>query len=374
MGGQAGVPANAAAVVMNVTVTNPAGPGFVTVWPCGAAATAGVEPQLRRPARTSRTSTISRLGTGGQGLPLLDDGDRSHRRRGRLLPGRLGLHADRQPDPHPRHPQRHRRHRRCPPTASLQLPVGGQAGVPGNAAAVVMNVTVTNPAAAGFVTVWPCGAAQPLASNLNYVAGQNVPNLTISQLGAGGKVCFYSMVATDLVADVAGFFPAGSDYTPIDNPTRILDTRNGTGTGGGGGRRWRWRRRRWRRPPVSPGGGTCQFASRRHPGPAGVLRDLRRARRQRWPLGRPRARAVGRQPPGLSTTASPGRQRHGSPPPRWSGCGNDSAPGAAAARRPDLQRPDDRGGQRRRRRGAAWRRTRSSRSTSPAAPARSSST
>src|SRR5204862_6328940 len=115
------------------------------------------------------------------------------------------------------------------------LEVGGQAGVPGDALAVAMNVTVTNPAAAGFVTVWPCGEAQPLASNLNYVAGQNVPNLTISRLGAGGKVCFYSMVATDLVADVSGYFPAGSDYKPIDNPTRILDTRNGTGDDGAGG-------------------------------------------------------------------------------------------------------------------------------------------
>src|SRR4051794_17781224 len=112
---------------------------------------------------------------------------------------------------------------------TLALQVGGQAGVPMDAAAVVMNVTVTNPAAAGFVTVWPCGAARPLASNLNYVAGQNVPNLTISRLGTGGQVCFYSMVATDLVADVAGFFPAGSNYKPIDNPTRILDTRSGTG-------------------------------------------------------------------------------------------------------------------------------------------------
>jgi hypothetical protein len=112
---------------------------------------------------------------------------------------------------------------------TLQLGVGGAAGVPADALAAAMNVTVTNPAAAGYVTVWPCGQQQPLASNLNYVAGQNVPNLTISRLGAGGKVCFFSLVATDLVADVSGYFPANSDFKPIDNPTRILDTRNGTG-------------------------------------------------------------------------------------------------------------------------------------------------
>ncbi|MGZ5393759.1 MAG: hypothetical protein ACXWD3_18545, partial [Mycobacterium sp.] len=33
-----------------------------------------------------------------------------------------------------------------------------------------------------------------------------------------------------VVADVAGYFPAGSDFTPFPNPTRILDTRDGTGT------------------------------------------------------------------------------------------------------------------------------------------------
>ena len=33
----------------------------------------------------------------------------------------------------------------------------------------------------------------------------------------------------DALADVSGNFPARSDFTPITNPTRILDTRNGIG-------------------------------------------------------------------------------------------------------------------------------------------------
>ena len=40
------------------------------------------------------------------------------------------------------------------------LPVVGRGGVGGDAAAVVLNVTVTDAQAAGFVTVYPCGAAQ----------------------------------------------------------------------------------------------------------------------------------------------------------------------------------------------------------------------
>lgn len=111
----------------------------------------------------------------------------------------------------------------------VALEVGGRAGVPVDAAAVVMNVTVANPVAGGFMTVWPCGEQMPNASNLNFVSGQAVPNLVIAKLGTGGKVCFSATAGTDVIADVAGFFPAGSGYAPIANPTRILDTRSGIG-------------------------------------------------------------------------------------------------------------------------------------------------
>ena len=65
-------------------------------------------------------------------------------------------------------------------------------------------MTVTNPVGSGFVTVFPCGQSVPLASNLNYVAGQTVPNVVVAKVGAGGKVCINSFAATDLVVDVAG--------------------------------------------------------------------------------------------------------------------------------------------------------------------------
>jgi len=68
------------------------------------------------------------------------------------------------------------------------------------------------------------------APNLNYVAGQVIPNLVIAKPGAGGKVCSYSHAAIDVLADVSGFFPAGSGFSPIANPARILDTRPPTPT------------------------------------------------------------------------------------------------------------------------------------------------
>jgi hypothetical protein len=86
----------------------------------------------------------------------------------------------------------------------LPLQVNSRAGLPDDAASVVLNVTVTDPETAGNLTVYPCGQPVPLASNLNFVPGQTVANAVIAKVGAGGKVCFNSTSWTHLVVDVAG--------------------------------------------------------------------------------------------------------------------------------------------------------------------------
>ena len=73
--------------------------------------------------------------------------------------------------------------------------------------AVVLNVTVTNPTAPSYLTVWPDGAAQPLASDLNYVAGLTVPNLVVVKLGANGSIDLFNAAGTtDVVVDVVGWY------------------------------------------------------------------------------------------------------------------------------------------------------------------------
>jgi hypothetical protein len=90
-----------------------------------------------------------------------------------------------------------------------ELQVGGRSGVPVDASAVVLNVTVTGAQGSGFITVFPCGEALPTASNLNFVAGDTVPNAVVVKLGAGGKVCLFAAeAATHLIADTNGYFPA----------------------------------------------------------------------------------------------------------------------------------------------------------------------
>ncbi|MEO6156611.1 MAG: hypothetical protein ABIQ39_03165, partial [Ilumatobacteraceae bacterium] len=106
------------------------------------------------------------------------------------------------------------------------LTVVGRGGVPvDGVGSVALNVTVTNPTVVGFVTVWPTGTTRPLASNLNFVAGQTVPNMVIVPVGAGGQVSvFASSGSVDVVVDVLGWFPTGTGFNGL-TPARLMDTR-----------------------------------------------------------------------------------------------------------------------------------------------------
>ena len=73
------------------------------------------------------------------------------------------------------------------PGQVLELAVAGVHGVAADASAVVLNLTATNPAADGYLTVFPCGEAVPNASSVNYTAGQTVPNLTITKVGRAAR-------------------------------------------------------------------------------------------------------------------------------------------------------------------------------------------
>ena len=117
------------------------------------------------------------------------------------------------------------------PGTTLTVQVAGNGGVPSTGAeAVVMNVTVTDTTAGGYLTVWPAGQPRPLASNLNWTAGQTVPNLVEVGLGSGGEIDFYNSAgSTNLIVDVEGYTSSTSSgtaglYEPLP-PARICDTR-----------------------------------------------------------------------------------------------------------------------------------------------------
>ncbi len=107
--------------------------------------------------------------------------------------------------------------------------------VPPTASAVVLNITVDGSAAPGFVTVYPTGVPRPVVSSINVDgAGQTIANLVTVPIGAGGTVDVYSLMTTDLIADVQGYYlPAvmatAGLFVPV-NPTRLLDTREAAST------------------------------------------------------------------------------------------------------------------------------------------------
>jgi hypothetical protein len=94
------------------------------------------------------------------------------------------------------------------PNSAISLQVTGADGVPlSGVTAVVLNVTAVSPTAAGYVTVYPDGQARPTASNLNFTAGETIPNLVIVPVGSDGKVDFYNHTGSvNLVADLAGYY------------------------------------------------------------------------------------------------------------------------------------------------------------------------
>ncbi|GAA5008188.1 hypothetical protein GCM10025734_50050 [Kitasatospora paranensis] len=114
---------------------------------------------------------------------------------------------------------------------TVTLPItGGSTGVPDGATAVILNVTAVNPTSGGFVTVYPDGQPRPVASNLNFAAGQVIPNLVVVPV-VNGKVDLYNKFGNvDLLADVTGYYaPDGPGRLATVAPTRLLDTRYGTG-------------------------------------------------------------------------------------------------------------------------------------------------
>jgi hypothetical protein len=86
-----------------------------------------------------------------------------------------------------------------------ELPVTGRGGVPGDAAAVMLNVAAVFPDAPGYLVVYPCGSPRPVASNVNYGPGDVVPNAVLAKVGVDGKVCIYTLAGTDIIADVNGY-------------------------------------------------------------------------------------------------------------------------------------------------------------------------
>jgi len=80
-----------------------------------------------------------------------------------------------------------------------------------NPKAVVLNVTVVSPAAAGYATVYPANAAsRPNIASINYVAGAVVNNTVVTPLGtvSANDMQIFTVAQAHYVVDIVGYFDA----------------------------------------------------------------------------------------------------------------------------------------------------------------------
>jgi alpha-tubulin suppressor-like RCC1 family protein len=240
LGGVHGVPATGvSAVVLNVTATDVGSPGPITVFPAGTTRPLASNLNVYTGQTVANLVTVA-MGAGGQislyngaakALDLVSDVS------GYYTDGTVtdsGAFVSMAPtrilDTRTTHA--------VAPGGTLDLQVsgaGGAGGVPASGAgSVVMNLTVTGPVKAGYITAYPAGTTRPTASNLNFTAGRTVPNLVTVGLGTGGKAGKVTLFngssgTVQLVADAAGYYLAGTGLKAgtfnAVQPTRILDTR-----------------------------------------------------------------------------------------------------------------------------------------------------
>jgi len=88
---------------------------------------------------------------------------------------------------------------------SLRVKVAGVNGIPWNATAVALNLTGVNAAGPTFVTAYPSGGTQPLASALNLTTAAPLANSQVVAIGSDGYIVLTNFSGkTDLLGRCAG--------------------------------------------------------------------------------------------------------------------------------------------------------------------------
>jgi glucose/arabinose dehydrogenase len=222
--GVTGIPVGATGVAVNVTAVGSRGAGYVTAYPCGSAAPV-VSTLNLQPGGTEANLAVVRLDTtggicfvssqhtdlvvdasavvvpGGDGyagispVRVVDTRNGTGLAAGLITPGQI-----------------------------VQIPLDA-ASAPADASAVVANVTVTEPSGAGYLTVFPCAQGAPLASNVNFSAGQTVSNLVMVGLDVHRQLCATTNATLHLVVDVSGWVTKIGGAPVQVTPFRTLDTR-----------------------------------------------------------------------------------------------------------------------------------------------------
>ncbi len=207
------VPATATAVVMNVTATGGTANSFLQVFPSN----------TTRPTSSTVNFGIGQTIPNLVAVPIGDDGKVSFFNAAGAVDVVADVVGYFDPTPggsrfHALNPTRILDDRvgiglsgRFWPDWARKLQVTGFAGVPAVATGIVMNTTATNGTAGSFLTQFPDDpfVTRPNASNVNFGAGQTIPNLVMGKVGGTGAIYIYNQLGyVDVVGDVVGYFAA----------------------------------------------------------------------------------------------------------------------------------------------------------------------
>ena len=205
--GRGGIPATGAgAVVLNVTVTDGTSASYLTVYPGGSARPgtsslnflAGQQVPNRVIVPVGAGGTVNIFNAAGQVQVVVDVGgwftDATTLAGGsrfaaipaqRVFDTRFGFGA-------------------IPDSGIVSVAFGDSLGL--GVTAIVANFTIVNATDPSYLTVWPGGTNQPLASDLNYSNGVTVANLVVAKIGSGAFYLYNYYGGPNLVIDVTGYY------------------------------------------------------------------------------------------------------------------------------------------------------------------------
>lgn len=225
--GRCGVADGAGAAAFVVTATGPVAPGYVTVWPAGLPRPVASNVNFDR-GNTVANSAVVQLGQSGAidvyvhaAVDVVIDVTAAFVPATSATSGRFV----------PVEPRRLLDTRSTGQRGSSELRIPLPDGVPADAVALAVTVTVVDASRPGYLTVHPVGAARPVASVVNADALNRIrANAVFAAVSSDGFVVFRFM-PTDVVVDLWGWFTGPSAPDSADGlfvpqaPRRLWDSR-----------------------------------------------------------------------------------------------------------------------------------------------------
>ena len=229
--GTGGVPAAAgvSAVAVNVIANQPAGSGYLQLFPAGG--TRPVDSTLNYQAgRTTAGFEVVPVSSAGQITIVATAATKVLvRLRGYYTSAAATVTGARFVP--------------VPPStvvANLAIAAGGTAsftatgatgakGIPAsaNVKALALNVIANQPSGNGHLQVYPADAAPPVDSTLNYQQGRTTANFEVVRVPASGRISVFSTTATRVIVRVRGYYTIspytddGGTYTPVAPATVV---------------------------------------------------------------------------------------------------------------------------------------------------------